>query len=163
MMTSIETRPLPAAASARPSAVVVERHRRAVVGLLAAEGFDIFVAPDGCVALELALMRRPTLLILDVELPGLDGPEVCRRLRGYAPAGASAAIIVLSEQADEAVKVHALEAGADDYVTLPFGERELLARIRSAVRRHLRAAPPPGGGGSGGLRHGEISLDPVRH
>jgi DNA-binding response OmpR family regulator len=159
MMTSIEKHPLPAAASARPSAVVVERHRKAVVNLLAAEGFDIFVAPDGRVALELALMRQPALLILDVELPGLDGPEVCRRLRGHGMAGAAPAIVILSDQADEAVKVHALEAGADDYVTTPFGERELVARIRSAVRRHVGSARPPGGG----LRHGEIWMDPERH
>ncbi|MBF8191584.1 response regulator [Nonomuraea sp. K274] len=98
---------------------------------LAARHYDVAVAPDGGTALRRAADWHPDLVILDLGLPDLDGVEVIRGLRGWT----SVPIIVLSGRADGSDKVGALDAGADDYVTKPFGIDELLARVRAVTRR----------------------------
>ena len=93
--------------------------------------YDVHVAGTGAMALEIAAKHPPDLIVLDLGLPDLDGVEVIQGLRGWT----DAPIIVLSGRADSLDKVEALDAGADDYVTKPFGVEELLARMRAAVRR----------------------------
>jgi two-component system KDP operon response regulator KdpE len=102
---------------------------------LGAHGYDVLDAPNGKSALEL-LEKKPSLVILDLGLPDIDGLELLRQIRsrqGNLP------IVVLSSRGDEAGKVAALDLGADDYVTKPFGMDELLARIRAALRHQLQA------------------------
>jgi len=98
---------------------------------LRARGYEVDLAATGEQALELAARHNPDVVILDLGLPGIDGIEVAQELRGWT----AAPIIVLSARGGEAVKVAALDAGADDYVTKPFGMDELLARLRAALRR----------------------------
>ena len=98
---------------------------------LRVRSYDVDVAATGSAALEAAAKHPPDLVILDLGLPDLDGVEVIEGLRGWT----QAPIIVLSGRADSTDKVVALDAGADDYVTKPFGMEELLARMRAAVRR----------------------------
>jgi two-component system KDP operon response regulator KdpE len=111
--------------------------RRALRINLAARKYEVLTAADGAGALELAGRTPPDLAIVDLGLPDLDGVDVVRGLRGWT----SIPIIVLSARDAQAAKVEALDAGADDYVTKPFGMDELLARIRAALRR---TAPEPG-------------------
>jgi DNA-binding response OmpR family regulator len=105
------------------------------------EGYQVCCAADGDAGLRIALEQQPDLVILDVMLPRRGGVELCRDLRA---AGFSAPIIMLTARSQETDKVIGLEAGADDYVTKPFGLRELLARVRAQLRR-LRPARPAGG------------------
>ncbi|MGE5830856.1 MAG: response regulator [Micromonosporaceae bacterium] len=107
---------------------------RALRITLAARGYQVTVAADGATALAAASRTPPDLIILDLGLPDLDGVAVVEGLRGWC----TAPIIILSARHTEPAKVAALDAGADDYVTKPFGMDELLARIRAALRR---AAP----------------------
>jgi two-component system KDP operon response regulator KdpE len=104
---------------------------------LRARGYDVDVAADGATALQTAAAQPPDLVVLDLGLPDLDGVDVIRDLRTRT----ATPIIVLSGRAGSADKVQALDAGADDYVTKPFGVDELLARIRAATRR---STPPAG-------------------
>ena len=104
---------------------------RALAVNLKARGYEVDVAATGEKALQLAASRHPDAVILDLGLPGIDGTEVVRGLRGWS----SVPIIILSVRDAEADKVAALDAGADDYVTKPFGMDELLARLRAALRR----------------------------
>src|SRR5205085_10246874 len=94
-------------------------------------GFDVIVAGDGVRALEAARGRRPDLVILDLGLPGLDGLEVARALRGES----DVPIIMLTARVSEDDRLDGLEIGADDYVTKPFSPRELVARVRAVLRR----------------------------
>jgi two-component system, OmpR family, KDP operon response regulator KdpE len=103
---------------------------------LAARQYEVSTAADGTAGLAAMARERPDVLILDLGLPDMDGTEVIRGVRGWT----STPIIVLSAWGQESQKVAALDAGADDYVTKPFGMDELLARLRAAVRR---AAPGP--------------------
>ncbi|HZQ58725.1 MAG TPA: response regulator [Acidimicrobiales bacterium] len=98
---------------------------------LRAGGYDVALAATGEEALALAARDEPDAVILDLGLPGIDGIQVAKGLRGWS----SVPIIVLSARGTEPVKVAALDAGADDYVTKPFGMDELLARLRAALRR----------------------------
>ena len=107
---------------------------RAMGTNLRARGYDVELAATGEAALTVAARKHPDLVVLDLGLPGIDGTEVIRGLRGWT----EVPIIVLSVREAEADKVAALDAGADDYVTKPFGMDELLARLRAALRR---AAP----------------------
>jgi two-component system KDP operon response regulator KdpE len=107
---------------------------RALGTNLRARGYDVELAATGEAALTVAARKHPDLVVLDLGLPGIDGTEVIRGLRGWT----SVPIIVLSVRETETEKVEALDAGADDYVTKPFGMDELLARLRAALRR---AAP----------------------
>jgi two-component system KDP operon response regulator KdpE len=103
---------------------------------LVARGYDVDTSPDGETALDLAIRNRPDVVILDLGLPGIDGVEVIRGLRAWS----AVPIIVLSAREQEAEKVAALDAGADDYVTKPFGMGELLARVRASERRQATSA-----------------------
>jgi two-component system KDP operon response regulator KdpE len=106
---------------------------------LRARGYEVDLAASGEQALELAARHHPDVVILDLGLPGIDGIEVAHALRGWS----EVPIIVLSARGAEAVKVAALDAGADDYVTKPFGMDELLARLRAALRRGRPAEDVP--------------------
>ncbi|TQM83343.1 two-component system KDP operon response regulator KdpE [Saccharothrix saharensis] len=102
---------------------------------LSARGYSVLTAHDGTEALKAAAEGRPDVVVLDLGLPDVDGTEVIAGLRGWT----TVPIIVLSARVDSADKVEALDAGADDYVTKPFGMDELLARLRAAVRRSALA------------------------
>ena len=105
--------------------------RRALRINLAARGYEVFTAADGASALHVAAEEHPDAVVLDLGLPDLDGTDVIAGLRGWT----NVPIIVLSARTDAADKVDSLDAGADDYVTKPFGMAELLARLRAALRR----------------------------
>jgi len=96
------------------------------------EGYEVLLANDGEAALQLALQQNPDLLLLDIMMPKLDGLEVCKRVR---QAGFTIPILMLTAKSQEIDIVRGLEMGADDYVTKPFSIRELLARIKAALRR----------------------------
>ncbi len=98
---------------------------------LAYEGYDVEVAPTGEAGLRAALKQPPDLVVLDVLLPGLDGLEVCRRLRG----GGDVPVLMLTARDEVADRVAGLDAGADDYLVKPFAVDELLARVRALLRR----------------------------
>jgi two-component system KDP operon response regulator KdpE len=98
---------------------------------LSAQGYAIRTAGDGVEAIDIMNQWSPSLLLTDLRMPNMDGVELCRHVR----AKSTLPIIVLSVRGDERTKVAALDAGADDYVTKPFGVNELLARIRAALRR----------------------------
>ena len=112
--------------------------QRALAPLLRSRGYEVEVAGTGREAVAAVAARSPDLIVLDLGLPDLDGAEVCRRIRLES----KAPIVVLSARGGEADKVAALDIGADDYVTKPFGSEELLARIRVALRRVEDAAGP---------------------
>ena len=98
---------------------------------LSARGYQVFTASDGASGLAAAARDKPDVIVLDLGLPDMDGTDVLGGLRGWT----ATPVIVLSAREQEAEKVAALDAGADDYVTKPFGMEELLARLRAAVRR----------------------------
>jgi two-component system KDP operon response regulator KdpE len=129
--------------------------RQALVRDLGARGFLVEEAADGRAALERWEARRPDLVLLDLGLPDVEGLRLIGRIRRDA----GTPIIILSGRYAEAEKVEALERGADDYVTKPFGVDELHARIRAALRR----AAGPGGDGSARLTSGPLVLDVERH
>jgi two-component system KDP operon response regulator KdpE len=104
---------------------------RSLRAALESHGYRVRSAPNGAMALEACAAERPDVVLLDLALPGMDGIEVCRRLRNWS----RVPILVVSARVLEAQKVLALDAGADDYITKPFGTEELLARIRAALRR----------------------------
>lgn len=105
---------------------------------LTARGYDVTTATDGRAALSAAARDRPDLVVLDLGLPDLDGTTVLGELRTFS----AAPVVVLSARTDSADKVHALDLGADDYVTKPFGVDELMARLRAALRRATSSAEP---------------------
>ena len=112
--------------------------------ILEKEGFSVLKALDGEKALDLVRTKRPDLVVLDLMLPGVKGLDVCRILRGR-PETAALPIIMLTARGEEVDKIVGLEMGADDYVTKPFSIRELMARIRTVLRRSaLRNEPPAG-------------------
>lgn len=100
------------------------------------EGYDTLEAYDGNTGLQLALEQNPDLVLLDLMLPGMDGFEVCRRIR---ETGSAVPILMLTAREEETDKVLGLELGADDYITKPFGMRELLARVKANIRRSAMA------------------------
>jgi len=120
--------------------VVEDDHavQKALRRLFEAEGYAVQIAPDGNAAVEIFKTSAPSAVVLDLRLPGLSGREVCREFKQSSPA---VPIIVLSATSDVSDKVLLLELGADDYVTKPFSPRELLARVRAALRRTVRPAP----------------------
>lgn len=129
--------------------------RQALRVTLGKFGFEVGEAASGENALTLVRQKRFDAVLLDVNMPGMDGVATCREMRRIAP---RLAIIVLTVRDSTDEKVEAFEAGADDYVTKPFHVRELQARVRSAVRRFSRLAASP----DESIRIGEISLDPAR-
>jgi two-component system KDP operon response regulator KdpE len=128
--------------------------RSAVAANLAAHGYTVIEAADGAGALRAWDSARPDVVILDLGLPDTDGISVVRRLRREA----ATPILILSARGREEDKIGALEAGADDYVTKPFGIGEVRARIAALLRRSGRATGEP----DGVLRSGSIALDPQR-
>ena len=112
---------------------------RALHITLTARGYDVHSAPDGRTALDVAAHHPPDLAIVDLGLPDMDGIAVIGALRGWS----AAPIIVLSARHAEPAKINALDAGADDYVTKPFGMGELLARVRAALRRGAAVSDQP--------------------
>jgi two-component system, OmpR family, alkaline phosphatase synthesis response regulator PhoP len=148
--------------SALPTVTVLviddeQRLRELVRSYLEREGFRVLEAADGLTAVELARAEQPDLLVLDLMLPGIDGLEVCRQLRGFS----DAYVLMLTAKAEEIDRVIGLEVGADDYLTKPFSPRELVARVRAMLRRPRRgaheAAPAPL------QRFGPLAIDSARH
>ncbi|GAB1644119.1 response regulator [Krasilnikovia sp. MM14-A1259] len=106
---------------------------------LQARHYEVVTAADGAAALHATASDHPDLVVLDLGLPDIDGVDVIRKLRAWTPIP----IVILSGRMESAAKVAALDAGADDYVTKPFGVEELLARIRAVTRRTGSSEPPP--------------------
>ena len=125
--------------------------QRAVGPLLRSRGYDVEIAGTGAEALRVVADRAPDLIVLDLGLPDIEGTEVCCRIRETL----KVPIIVLSARGAEADKVNALDLGADDYVTKPFGPEELLARVRVALRRVTNEEATE----SGLLRAGDLTID----
>jgi DNA-binding response OmpR family regulator len=143
---------------AKPRIVVAddEVHIRDVVrGYLEAEGFEVVLAADGTEALRMALDGRPDLVVLDVNMPGLDGMEVLRRLR----TASDVYVIMLTARAEEVDKLVGLAVGADDYMTKPFSPRELVARIKAVLRRSRGTEPV---GGAERLTFDGLTIDSAR-
>ncbi len=116
---------------------------------LQAAGFEVIQANDGLIGLSTARQEQPDLVVLDLMLPGMDGLDVCRQLRREG----SIPIIMLTARVEEADKLVGLELGADDYLTKPFSPRELVARVRTVLRRASGSQP------SELIRVGELELD----
>lgn len=136
-------RPADGAPPARGHVLVVDDDptvAEVVTGYLTGAGYDVARAADGPAALERYAARRPDLAILDLMLPGMDGFEVCRRMRAHGPVP----VIMLTARGDEDDRILGLETGADDYVTKPFSPRELVLRVDSVLRRAGAAALPSG-------------------
>jgi len=143
--------------AAKRSILVVEDEkdlRELVRFHLEQEGYAVREAESGESALALVDAERPALVVLDLMLPGIDGLEVCRRLRAAEPTRALP-IIILTARAAEVDRVLGLELGADDYVTKPFSPRELVARVRAVLRRAGAAERER-------LRLGDLTIDTVR-
>ena len=121
------------------------------------DGHDVTVVHDGTAALEAARRVEADLVVLDVMMPGPDGFAVCRRLR----AESEVAILMLTARIGEDDLVHALDLGADDYLTKPYSPRELAARVRTLLRRS--GSGRPSGAGDVVLRVGDVEVDPRRH
>jgi two-component system alkaline phosphatase synthesis response regulator PhoP len=121
------------------------------------EGFEVRGALDGEAGLTLALQEVPDVVLVDVMLPGIDGLEVCRRLRSESRTS-RIPLIMLTARTAESDRVVGLELGADDYVTKPFSPRELTARVRALLRRTAGPAEP-----AEVIRHGDLIIDTMRH
>jgi DNA-binding response OmpR family regulator len=122
---------------------------------LSGGGYRVSVAADGAIALEMHAAERPDLVVLDWMLPGLDGLEVCRRIRQTS----ITPILMLTARGEEIDRVLGLEVGADDYLTKPFSMRELLARTRSLLRRMDLMRPGPADTATGRLTVGDLTID----
>jgi two-component system KDP operon response regulator KdpE len=129
--------------------------QRAMAPLLRSRGYGVSTAGSGREALEVFERERPDLIILDLGLPDMDGIEVCRQMRQRS----ETPILILSARGAEKDKVTALDQGADDYVTKPFGPEELLARVRAALRRSLAQDVTL----QGRLTRGDLTIDFDRH
>jgi two-component system KDP operon response regulator KdpE len=134
--------------------IVDDEHaiRRFLRASLSAHGYTVYEAATGEDALQNLVNIRPDVVILDLGLPGIDGIEVTRRLREWS----ATPVIILSVRGDEAEKIRALDAGADDYLTKPFGVGELMARLRAALRHRVPEASSPT------LTAGELCVDLTR-
>ena len=128
--------------------------RQLIAFALAKAGLDAIEAEDGEAALAAVEAHHPDLVILDINMPRMDGIEVCRRLR----ASGTLPILFLSSRDDEIDRVLGIELGADDYVTKPFSPREVVARVMAILRR-VAAHPPAAEHATGLLRHGRLTLD----
>ncbi len=144
----------------RPRRILLAEDETALLDFISrnlrARDFEVLEAANGLEALALWEQERPDLLILDIMMPRLDGLEVCRRVREQA----TVPIIVLTALDAESDRVAALDLGADDYLTKPFGVEELLARVRAVLRRSGWVVQPPA---PGVLRYGAIEIDLAAH
>ncbi|MFA6318972.1 MAG: response regulator transcription factor, partial [Elusimicrobiota bacterium] len=143
----------------KPLILVVEDQKdilRLISANLEKDGFRVLASADGSKALGLALRRKPELIVLDVGLPGMDGFELCRRLREKS----QTPVIFLTAKGGEVDRILGLRLGADDYMVKPFSVGELLARVHAILRR---AAPKPTDGGGAPKRLGSLTLDLERH
>ncbi len=122
------------------------------------EGYRVVSAGDGLTAVARAEQDNPALMVLDLMLPGLDGYDVCRRVR--AGPRADLPILMLTARDDDIDKIVGLELGADDYLTKPFNPRELVARVKAILRRSQ--APRPGPADQRPLHIGDVTIDPAR-
>lgn len=129
--------------------------REVVAQYLELEGFTVLQAADGVEALRLAASQPPDLVVLDLMLPGVDGLEVCRRLRAQS----AAPILMLTARGEESDKLVGFALGADDYVTKPFSPRELVVRVRAIMRR-VAATRVPAMVLDGALRFGALVIQP---
>ena len=139
--------------------LIVEDDPHIVLGLeevLKGEGFDVAICNRGDTALEAVGRHRPSLIILDVMLPGLSGYDVCRQLRTRKVA---TPILMLTAKGQEIDKVVGLDLGADDYLTKPFGVRELLARIHALLRRSQVSSASDGGDSEAAFQIGAAKID----
>jgi two-component system KDP operon response regulator KdpE len=127
---------------------------RAIRTSLTARGHEVVTAPNGETALDLLVDGGVDLVVLDLGLPGIDGVEVIKRLRGWS----AVPVVVLSVRDAQSDKVAALDAGADDYVTKPFGMDELLARLRAVLRRTGASDPTPPV-----IKAGDLEIDLAKH
>lgn len=129
------------------------------------EGFQVMEAADGLQGLRTVQREKPDLVLLDLMLPGMDGLEICRTLKG-TPSTAALPIIMLTAKAEEVDKIIGLELGADDYMTKPFSPRELIARIKAVLRRSQKETALPGELQVGRLRFNfsryEVSMGGVK-
>jgi DNA-binding response OmpR family regulator len=143
------------AEAARPHVLVVDDEEplaELVASYLRREGFEVTVAGDGERAVALARELEPSVIVLDLMLPVLDGIEACRRIRGFS----DAYIVMLTARAEEADKLVGLSTGADDYMTKPFSPPELVARVRAMLRR-----PRAGNASTGTRAIGALEIDPA--
>lgn len=132
---------------------------RALRGYLEREGYTVVAAYDGPTGLEKARGGRPDLIVLDVMLPGLDGVEVCRRLRQFS----DAYVLMLTARAEEVDKIVGLSVGADDYLTKPFSPRELVARVKAMLRRPRAFGTPAQEEPPEPHRFRDLVIDEERH
>jgi len=142
--------------------LVVEDSRpmqRTLQRLFESDGLQVEIASDGMTGLENFRKRQPTVVVLDLKLPRLPGKELCRTFKSHAP---SVPIVVLSANADVEDKVLLLELGADDYVTKPFSPKELLARVRRAMRRSESAPLATASGSAAAPSHELLCFGDVR-
>jgi DNA-binding response OmpR family regulator len=147
----------------RPLRILVVDDDPAMVGAITAlvgtEGHQVITAYDGLTAVKRFRDDAPDLVLLDLAMPGPDGFNVTGQIR----AAGNVPILVVSGESGEGAKVKALEIGADDYLTKPFGKAELLARISAIMRRADAAAGGAGTPGAGPLEAGALTIDPGRH
>ncbi len=125
---------------------------------LKADGYEVQTAQRGREATEIARCSSPSLIVLDVGLPDIDGFEVCRVVRTFS----DVPVIFLTSRSDEIDRVVGLEIGGDDYMVKPFSPRELLARIKAIRRRNQRPDSSPASGSKSQLRYGPITIDPEK-
>lgn len=143
----------------RKNILVVEDEKDIIEVLrhyLEKEGYRVHIAQDGFAAIDLASKIIPNLILLDLMLPKLDGIEVCKRLKTDDRLR-EIPIIMVTAKAEEADKVRGLEIGADDYVTKPFSNKELMARVKAQLRRHEGTVPEKQ------FQYGTLSVDTVKH
>jgi two-component system, OmpR family, response regulator len=132
--------------------------RQLLVFALGKAGLDAVEAADGEAALASVMARAPDLIVLDINMPRLDGLEVCRRLRAAPPPQGEVPVLFLSSRDDEIDRILGIELGADDYVVKPFSPREVVARVMAILRR-TEARAPGAGDAAGAIRQGHLSLD----
>ena len=121
------------------------------------EGYDVLAASDGTSGLEIATKHKPDLVVLDLMMPGMDGLEICQRMRADDRTR-RIPVIMLTAKAGETDRIVGLEMGADDYVTKPFSPRELVARVKAVLRRTSDQQEP-----AEMIRRGELAIDAKRH
>lgn len=137
----------------RPRVVLVEDDpdiRKVLLALLSMEGYTVYLAETGARGLSEIAARRPDIVLLDLGLPDLDGLSVLRKVRSWS----TTPVVVISALGEETLKVQALDTGADDYLVKPFGRKELLARIRVAMRHAAKEIQP-----DGAFEHAGIAID----